>query len=486
MISGRLRFETSHATEFVDLTARIRDKVRESHLRTGRVHLQTLHTTLGLTINENEPLLLRDFQHLLERLAPGDLGYEHDDFERRFEVALDEPVNGHAHCRQLLLTGFATLLVEDGNLVLGRWQSVFAVELNGPRHRELAMQLDGDFSPPHPVGRPAEFSPPHRVGRSASRSEAGWGEAGWGESLIEVEIARQLQADPDPVAMPMRRLMEAGGKRLRPKLVQLTSQIGPRHDALQATSLAAAVELLHNATLIHDDYVDESTHRRGRPTVVAAEGAERAIAVGDYYFAKATRLIAEIGNSGVSSTMAQALEAICTSQIDDVAQRGGFPGDHDSYMRVVRGKTAALFAAACASGALLSEAPDEVVEALRRYGELLGVAFQMADDMVDFSPSSGKPIGLDIRQRALSLPLIYAAEDRSVGPEVRRLLAGSLGDDDVDRVAELVTASHVLRRVGDEARGLVEAAVLELEAVELDGLRPTLVSLARSAVDRTA
>jgi len=465
MISGRLRFESSRATEFVDLTRRIRDEVKKSGLRTGRVHLQSLHTTLGLAINENEPLLLRDFQHLLERLAPGDVGYEHDDFARRYEIAVDEPVNGHAHCRQLLLTGFATLLVEDAKLVLGRWQSVFAVELDGPRHRELAMQLDGDFVEEATV-----------EGRDGSREAR----------LVELELARQLMVDPDPVALPMRRLMEAGGKRLRPKLVQLTSQIGPRHDPVRATSLAAAVELLHNATLIHDDYVDESTHRRGRPTVAAAEGAERAIAVGDYYFAKATRLIAEIGNSGVTTTMAEALEAICASQIDDVALRGAFPGDHDSYLRVVRGKTAALFAAACASGALLSGAPPEVVGALKRYGDRLGVAFQMADDMVDFSPSSGKPVGLDIRQRVLSLPLIYAAEDRSVGPEVRRLLAGSLGDREVGRVAELVTSSNALRRVGDEARGLVDEALRELESIELDGLRPTLVSLARSAVDRTA
>jgi len=469
MISGRLRFESSRATEFVDLTRRIRDEVQRSGLRTGRIHLQSLHTTLGLAINENEPLLLRDFQHLLERLAPGDAGYEHDDFARRYEIAVDEPVNGHAHCRQLLLTGFATLLVEEGKLVLGRWQSVFAVELDGPRRRELAMQLDGDFS----------LSP---LGRGLGRGDA----ASRDSDLIELELARQLMVDPDPVALPMRRLMEAGGKRLRPKLVQLTSQIGPRHDPLRATSLAAAVELLHNATLIHDDYVDESTHRRGRPTVAAAEGAERAIAVGDYYFAKATRLIAEIGNSEVTTTMAEALEAICASQIDDVALRGAFPGDHDSYLRVVRGKTAALFAAACASGALLSDAQPEVVGALKRYGDRLGVAFQMADDMVDFSPSSGKPVGLDIRQRVLSLPLIYAAEDRSVGAEVRRLLAGSLGDKEVGRVAELVTSSNALRRVGDEARGLVDEALRELEAIELDGLRPTLVSLARSAVDRTA
>ncbi|TMB96610.1 MAG: hypothetical protein E6J40_09540 [Chloroflexi bacterium] len=459
MISGRLRFDTSHATEFVDLTQRVNDEIQKAGLRTGRIHLQSLHTTLGLAINENEPLLLRDFEHLLERLAPGNGGYEHDDFTRRFEVAVDEPVNGHAHCRQLLLTGFLTLLVEEGRLVMGRWQSVFAVELDGPRHRQLAMQLDGEFSP--------------SGGDSAAE-------------LVEMEITRQLMTDPDPVAVPMRRLMEAGGKRLRPKLVQLTSRIGPRQEPLRAASLAAAVELLHNATLIHDDYVDESTHRRGRPTVAAAEGAERAIAVGDYYFAKATRLIAELGNASVATTMAEALEAICASQIDDVAQRGAFPGDHDSYLRVVRGKTAALFAAACVSGALLSDAPADVVEALRRYGELLGIAFQMADDMVDFSPDSGKPIGLDIRQRALSLPLIYAAEDRSVGKEVRTLLAGSLGDKEVDRVADLVTTSDALRRVGDEARGLVEEAVQEIEAVELDGLRPTLVGLARSAVDRTA
>jgi secondary thiamine-phosphate synthase enzyme len=460
MIAGRLRFETSHATEFVDVTKLVSQEVRRSGLRTGRVHLQSLHTTLGLAINENEPLLLRDFQKLLERLVPGDAGYEHDDFARRYEISVDEPVNGHAHCRQLLLTGFATLLVEAGQLVLGRWQSVFAVELDGPRHRELALQLDGDFEE-----------------KKAGNADS---------DLIELELARQLMVDPDPVAAPMRRLMEAGGKRLRPKLVQLASQIGPRHDALRAASLAAAVELLHNATLVHDDYVDESTHRRGRPTVAAAEGAERAIAVGDYYFAKATRLIAEIGNIGVTSTMADALEAICAAQIDDVALRGAFPGDHDSYLRVVRGKTAALFAASCASGALLSDAPPEVVEALRRFGDLLGVAFQMADDMVDFSPSSGKPVGLDIRQKVLSLPLIYAAEDRAVGPEVRRLLAGSLGDEEVGRVTELVTSSDALRRVGDEARGLVEAAVRELESIELDGLRPTLVGIARSAVDRTA
>ena len=459
MSSQRLAFTTTRATEFVDITEKVRDAVRRTGLRHGRVHLQSLHTTMGLAVNENEPLLLADFERTLDRVAPRTGGYEHDDFARRLDIALDEPVNGHAHCRQLVLSAFATLLVEDGSLVLGRWQSVFAVELDGPRPREVALQLDGEFA---------------RRSREAA------------ESLVEVELARQLLVDPDPVAVPMRRLVEAGGKRLRPKLVQLTAALGPRNEPLRAAELAAAVELLHNATLVHDDYVDESTHRRGRPTVAAAEGAERAIAVGDYYFAKATRLVAEMGNPGVTSEIAEALEAICASQIDDVALRGAYPGDRESYMRVVRGKTASLFAAACASGALLAEAPAEIVEALRRYGELLGVAFQMADDLVDFSPASGKPVGLDIRQRVLSLPLIYAAEDRAVGAEVRNLLAGTLGDTEVGRVTELVAASDALPRVRREAEALVDAAVGALESVELDGLRQTLVGLARSAVDRIA
>ena len=458
-MARRLEFTTRAATEFVDITRLLRDEVRLSGLRNGRVHLQSLHTTVGIAINENEPLLLRDFEGLLERLAPEGAGYEHDDFERRFDIALDEPVNGHAHCRQLLLSAFATLMVEDGELVLGRWQSVFAVELDGPRRRNLAIQLEGDFA--RRAGEPAE-------------------------SLVELELARQLLVDPEPIASPMRRLVEAGGKRLRPRLVQLTSGIGPRNDALRAAELAAAIELLHNATLIHDDYVDESTHRRGRPTVASAEGPERAIAVGDYYFAKATRLIAQMGNPGVTSAVAEALEAICASQIDDVALRGSYPGDRESYMRVVRGKTASLFSAACASGALLSEADARTVEALRRFGDLLGTAFQMADDVIDFSPSSGKTLGLDIRQRVLSLPLIYAAEDRVVGPEVRQLLAGALGDAEVGRVSELVTSSDAMPRVRREAEALIDEAVRELDKVELDGLRPVLVGVARSAVDRSS
>jgi secondary thiamine-phosphate synthase enzyme len=461
VIAGRrLALRSQRSTEFIDITRDLQQVVRDAGLVTGSVHAQSLHTTVAVTLNENEPLLLADFESLLERMAPRSGPYLHDDLARRVGVAETEPANGHAHCRQVLLQPAQTLLVEDGRLVLGQWQSVFAVELDGPRERQLALQLSGEF---------------RTTRRELDRQ------------LVEVELARQLMVDPEPVGEPLRRLVEAGGKRLRPMLVMLTSRLGPDHDPLRAATLAAAIELLHTATLVHDDYVDESPHRRGRPTVAAAEGAARAVAVGDYYFAKATRLIAELERPPVTATIAQALEAICRAQLEDVALRGRFPGDHDSYLDVVRGKTAALISAACVAGAELAAAPEPVVDALRAYGDRLGIAFQMTDDLVDFSSESGKPVGQDIRERTASLPLIYAAEDVRVGAELRSLLeTGSESVEGVSRVVELVLASGALERVTAEARQMVRVAVRELDDVQLDGVRGQLVELAYSAVDRVS
>jgi heptaprenyl diphosphate synthase len=414
----RLDLPTTNPTQFVDITARLQDEVTAAGLLNGRLHLQSLHTSLGLAL-------------------------------------------GHVRRRDVFLLPACTVLVESGRLVLGRRQSVFAVELDGPRQRQLALQLDGDFA-----GAPSGEGPPSD------------------RELVELELARQLIVDPTAVRQPMRRLVDAGGKRLRPLLSMLSARLGPQRDPLRAAALGAAIELIHHATLVHDDYVDEAATRRGRPTVAAQEGALSAVAVGVYYFAKATRVIAELGNPDVTFTIADAVEAVCLSQMDDVRLRGSYPGDYAMYLRVVRGKTAALFMAACRAGAQLCGARQDVVERLSRFGDLLGIAFQMADDLLDYSDSSGKPRGQDIRQRVVSLPLIYATEDVRLGSRVRELLAGPVGDEQVEEVQELVVATGALERVGEEARDLVAAALRELDEVDVDGVRPALSDLARSTVDR--
>jgi geranylgeranyl pyrophosphate synthase len=304
--------------------------------------------------------------------------------------------------------------------------------------------------------------------------------------LVEEELQRQLGLDPDPIQKPMRRLIEAGGKRLRPTLVVLCSRLGPLHNPLNTAVLGAAVELIHNATLIHDDYVDQAATRRGRPAVAAAEGPARAIAVGDHYFARATRMIASLGHQTVTQTIARALETICLAQIEDVRMRGSYPGDYGSYLSVVRGKTAALIAAACKAGAELGGVQPELTQRLERYGELIGIAFQMTDDLLDYSDSTGKPLGIDIRQRTVSLPLIYATEDLHLGGKIRALLAGDLDDGTVQRVLDLVVASGSIQRVAVEARGLVGEAVAELEPVEANGMQPLLVAIAERAINRVS
>jgi len=140
----RLTLHTSQPTAFVDLTDGVDRFVKEARIRTGTVTVQTLHTTTGIVVNEAEPLLLADFQAFLDRLAPRASVYHHDDMSRRPGVPDDEPANGHAHCRALLLPTSTSLAVVDGRLLLGRWQRVLLVELDGPRRRDVSIVTVGE------------------------------------------------------------------------------------------------------------------------------------------------------------------------------------------------------------------------------------------------------------------------------------------------------------------------------------------------------
>lgn len=142
---ARIRLTTRHPTEFIDLTDRLERLVADAGVRFGILNVQTLHTTTALVINEHEPLLLADFQRLLERAAPGDARYRHDDTTARtVNVTAAERPNGHAHCRALLLPSSVSLNVASGRLLLGQWQRVFLVELDGPREREISALLLGE------------------------------------------------------------------------------------------------------------------------------------------------------------------------------------------------------------------------------------------------------------------------------------------------------------------------------------------------------
>lgn len=142
--SARIQLVTGQPTAFIDLTAELERLVATANIRVGSLTIQTLHTTTGLVVNEREPLLLTDFESVLSRLVPRTAVYHHDDMARRIGVPLDEPRNGHAHCRALLLPPSLSLTIIDQQLVLGCWQRVFFVELDGPRTRELSVVILGE------------------------------------------------------------------------------------------------------------------------------------------------------------------------------------------------------------------------------------------------------------------------------------------------------------------------------------------------------
>jgi heptaprenyl diphosphate synthase len=305
-------------------------------------------------------------------------------------------------------------------------------------------------------------------------------------ATISEAMSLQLRADPACVAAPAQGLVDAGGKRLRSLLVIASSSLGPQANAARAIQLAAAIEFLHTATLIHDDYIDESSRRRGVPTIVATEGPEVAIAIGDYYFAKATRLVAELQDMAVTMLISEAIEAICVSQLEEVDCRGCYSGGPDAYMRIARGKTGALFSASSAAGARLTGAREPYVDSLRRYGELVGLAFQLTDDLIDFNDISGKPQGQDIRQGTFSLPLIFSSEDEQLGGTLRELLTAERDEAAVGRALSLVINAGALERVKRQSVELVNHAISNLESIDAGPTRSRLEAIAHAAVSRHA
>ena len=205
-------------------------------------------------------------------------------------------------------------------------------------------------------------------------------------------------------------LVEAGGKRLRPMLTLAAARLcgydGPYH-----VHLAATVEFIHTATLLHDDVVDESAQRRGRPTANLLWDNKSSVLVGDYLFARSFQLMTETNNMRVLAILANASATIAEGEVLQLTAAQNLATDEGIYLQVVRGKTAALFSAATQVGGVIAAAPDAQVQALFDYGDALGIAFQIVDDLLDYQGdpnATGKNIGDDFRERKLTLPVIKA------------------------------------------------------------------------------
>ena len=305
---------------------------------------------------------------------------------------------------------------------------------------------------------------------------------------IESNLRALIAADPDVVSAPMSDLFAAGGKRIRPALVLLAARIDI-YDLARLTPAAMAVELTHAATLVHDDVIDRATVRRGRPTVAARLGDEPAIVVGDFYFAKAYDQAANTNSPEVVTILADAVMKICAGEVRQQSMRHRYVTTLDEYMPRIEAKTATLLAACCDIGALLGGLDVSTRGHLRAYGRLLGLAFQIADDVLDYTGSEdevGKPIGHDIAEGFATLPLMLAIEDPSVAGRLSPLLrAGQeLDPEHAAEVVGLVRESKGPQLALERARSLAADARRELEAIDGGEAAKTLSVLATYVVTR--
>ncbi|MHA7873793.1 polyprenyl synthetase family protein [Roseivivax sp.] len=284
-------------------------------------------------------------------------------------------------------------------------------------------------------------------------------------------------------------LVEAGGKRLRPMLTLAAAKMcgypGPYH-----LHLAATVEFIHTATLLHDDVVDESAQRRGRPTANLLWDNKSSVLVGDYLFARSFQLMVETGNLRVLDILANAAATIAEGEVLQLSAAQDLKTTEEIYLKVVRGKTAALFSAATEVGGVIAGVEERQVQALFAYGDALGIAFQIVDDLLDYqgdAKATGKNVGDDFRERKLTLPVIKAvaaadAEERAFW--VRVIEKGRQEEGDLDHALALLDRHGALAATRADALAWAETAKTAMAELPESDFRDMLRDLADYVVAR--
>ncbi len=285
--------------------------------------------------------------------------------------------------------------------------------------------------------------------------------------LVERRMREPVHPEYPQLTAVLQHLLDSGGKRLRPVLALLAGRFyAQQTDLDKLISLAAAVEMLHTATLIHDDLIDGSLLRRGKVTLNARWNAGATVLTGDYLFARAASLAAQTDNVRVMAIFADALLTICSGELRQIFDRHALPRLDspqawkealDRYDQRIHAKTASLFAAATEAAAVLGSAPEAQVAALRDYGRNLGMGFQIIDDVLDFQGDEGvlgKPVGSDLREGIVTLPVLYYLETHPDDERVASVVRGESDDDGL--VREVVAA---VRESGAVAQAIDRAQV---------------------------
>jgi geranylgeranyl pyrophosphate synthase len=285
-------------------------------------------------------------------------------------------------------------------------------------------------------------------------------------------------------------IIAAGGKRLRPAVLFLAARFH-NYDVERLVAMAAAIELLHTASLVHDDTIDNALIRRGLPTLNAMIDEGTTVLVGDYLFAKSAVLSTMGGVLRATRIFAESLVTISEGEIEQKFATHHLTANMEQYYKRIYSKTAVLFAAAGEIGAVISEAPEDEVQRLREYGRQVGMAFQIVDDILDFRATEeqlGKPVGGDLRQGTVTLPVMFYLENASAEERetIRRVVEGDgLTEERLATAISRINESGAVERASRIANRFVEEAKASVLGFEDNEARRSLLSLADFAVSRS-
>ncbi|HEU4759959.1 MAG TPA: polyprenyl synthetase family protein [Dehalococcoidia bacterium] len=293
------------------------------------------------------------------------------------------------------------------------------------------------------------------------------------------------RVDYAPLAQMLELVLSGGGKLLRPALALLAGRFG-EYDLDLLVPLAASIELLHTATLVHDDVIDNAATRRGRPTANSVFSNGTTVMLGDYMFAHAAELVSRTGNIRVIRLFSHTLMVMATGEIrQDLTAYDSRQNIRD-YLQRIGGKTASLFATACEGGAVVGGEPEEWIDALRDYGYAFGMAFQIVDDILDFTGDEaqmGKPVGSDLMQGTLTLPALLLMEHSPKDNPVERYFARP-GKERLAQAVEAIRASDIPAESYAMARDFCRQARDALAVLPDNADRQTLIDLTETILDR--
>jgi len=298
---------------------------------------------------------------------------------------------------------------------------------------------------------------------------------------VELELHRQVESQVDLVAKIGKHTLDAGGKRLRPAFVSLCAKsIGRGYDSARARKLGACMEMIHMATLIHDDVIDHAATRRGRSTASSVFGNTGSILSGDVLLSKAMSLLAQDGDIEIIRKVSDAVVEMAEGEVRELELRGIFDISEDEHMRVLRMKTASFIESCCEVGGLIAGATPTEREALRAYGHHVGLAFQIVDDLLDYKGSeerTGKPLATDYKEGCATLPLIYLSSklDPAETELARKHFGNGVTDDDLKWLIGQMHDRGTFKEVEDCARKHLDAAVESIAAL-LDTASKSLLS----------